>query len=78
MTTTDSMQVKRVNQGSAEVALAVNELLLIANAINEVCHALDMPEFATRMGADRDEALRLLLAVQAAYDQVCLQTAGRP
>ena len=70
------MQVRQIQQRSAEVVLSVEELLLIANALNEVCNGLDLPEFATRVGADRDTALQLLQAVQAAYDRLIPQTIG--
>ena len=44
------------------VELTANDLLLINNALNEVCNGihLDDHEFATRLGASRDETMALL------------------
>ncbi|MGH7136198.1 MAG: hypothetical protein ACREHD_10695 [Pirellulales bacterium] len=64
------MQVQAVSQNGALVQLSEDDLLLIKNALNEVCHALDVQEFSTRMGADRIAAERLLTAVGALANQV--------
>jgi hypothetical protein len=45
------------------VALSKEELLILNNALNEVCNALDIREFQTRMGANREEVLALLRQV---------------
>jgi hypothetical protein len=37
-----------------------NELSLLSNALNEVCNAIEVWEFSTRLGSNRDEALKLL------------------
>jgi len=54
----------RLSQGekSADVRLSKDELILINNALNEVCNGfeLDDAEFATRVGADREVVRRLL------------------
>jgi hypothetical protein len=39
------------------------ELLIINNALNEICHGIDLPAFDTRIGAGRAEVQRLLAAV---------------
>jgi hypothetical protein len=41
------------------------ELRILNNALNEVCHGIDVPEFATRMGATRDEVRALLDRIHA-------------
>jgi hypothetical protein len=64
------MQVQAVSPDGALVQLSEDDLLLTNNALNEVCHALDIREFATRMGTDRAAAERLLAAVGALADQV--------
>lgn len=64
------MQIQAVSQNGALVQLGEEELLLISNALNEVCHALDINEFATRMGADQAAAERLLTTVGALVDQI--------
>ena len=37
-----------------------NELFIIHNSLNEVCNALDVTDFETRMGSTREDALNLL------------------
>lgn len=64
------MQVQSISQSGAVVQLSEDDLLLISAALNEICHALDVREFATRMGTDRAFAERLLIAIGAASDQV--------
>jgi hypothetical protein len=45
------------------------ELVLVNNALNEVCNglAIEEPEFATRLGADRETAERLLQEIGNAF-----------
>jgi hypothetical protein len=71
------MHLKQVYRDGVDVVLSTDELLSISNALNEVCHALDVPEFGTRIGIERDKALELLKAMQTAYDQVDSETVGR-
>jgi hypothetical protein len=35
------------------------ELEVISNALNEVCHGIDVAEFSTRLGSSREGALAL-------------------
>jgi hypothetical protein len=55
------------------VGLSPSELMIIGNALNEVCHgpeAVPDPEFHTRMGGDRAEAQRVLERIQDALNSV--------
>ncbi len=72
------MKLKNVNESGAWVLLAPDELLMLSNALNEVCNALDVPEFATRMGVEREEALRLLEKIGGLYDKVVKQRRKPP
>jgi hypothetical protein len=58
------------SSGSGRFLLDVSEaeLLLLNNALNEICNGvhLDEAEFSTRLGVPRDEARRLLRLVSAA------------
>jgi hypothetical protein len=49
----------------AAVALTEDELRTINNALNEVCHGIEVPEFATRMGATLAEVKALLDRIHA-------------
>ena len=66
------MRVLRDSASGVEIALSRDELLLLNNALNEVCNGIHIeePEFATRLGLDRSEALSLLSAVNRLLDRV--------
>lgn len=49
------MQVRESDRSRVVVELSHNELILLNNALNEVCNGLDLPDFATRLGAGKDE-----------------------
>jgi hypothetical protein len=42
-----------------------DELILLNNALNEIVNGLDIEEFATRVGASRDEAEALRAQIHA-------------
>lgn len=46
----------------SDVRLSIHELILLSNALNEVCNGADIDdaEFATRLGAERNELRQLL------------------
>ncbi len=50
----------KLERDSATITVSWDELEILNNALNEVLHALDIPEFATRIGADKPEVLKLL------------------
>jgi len=54
------MDVLRGDPHAAEVRLTRGELGIINNALNEICHGIEVPEFATRIGAELAEVERLL------------------
>lgn len=62
------MRIQSLEKGTAVVELSRGELELVNNALNEVCHGIDLPEFSTRMGADRSEVVKLLHRVREALD----------
>jgi len=68
------MELKRVNESGALVVLSADDLLTICNALNEVCNGLDIAEFATRMGVDREMALALLKDANAIYEKAAQHT----
>jgi hypothetical protein len=46
--------------------LTEQELIIINNALNEVCHGIHLEgEFSTRMGCSKEEACRLLDRIHA-------------
>ena len=64
------MRVENTTKDQATVVLDRDELDLIANALNEICHGLSEREFSTRVGARKPEALKLLHYVSDAIDQL--------
>jgi hypothetical protein len=52
---------------AARVELTSAEVMLINNALNEVCNGIDIPEFSTRLGATIAEARALLQQMHDLY-----------
>jgi hypothetical protein len=48
-----------------ELLVSEADLVVISNAINEVLHGIDVPEFHTRLGVSEDEARGLMMRVRA-------------
>lgn len=51
------MEITQTAEHGACVKLTEHELLMINQALNEICNGLSISEFKTRIGADRDEVL---------------------
>lgn len=66
------MQVQSLTKERATVSLGPSELLILNNALNEVCHGLDLDEFDTRMGTERGVVQSLLDEIGALCDQMNL------
>ena len=64
------MKITAFNRNSAEVHLTNHELTILNNALNEVCHGIEVPEFATRIGATPAEAKHLLNAIRGLLDEM--------
>ena len=64
------MKALAVDGPSATVELSGLDLLILHNALNEVCHGIDMHELHARIGANAKEIEALLKQVGALYDQV--------
>jgi hypothetical protein len=61
------VDVISLQQKTATIEFSRHELLAINNALNEVCNALDVREFDTRMGCSREFAKSLLKGIGEAY-----------
>jgi len=61
-----------IRQRSTSLTLDERELLIINNALNEICNGVDIDdfEFPARIGADREEAQALLQRVGRLYDEL--------
>ncbi|MBN9559428.1 MAG: hypothetical protein J0H14_01705 [Alphaproteobacteria bacterium] len=62
--------MKITSVASNQFAISVNEaeLATLCNCLNEVCNGIHVFEFATRLGAAREEVLSMLDALLAALD----------
>jgi len=60
------VKAKSYGRSSAKIELTASELSLVSNALNEVCNGVrdlkNDDEFATRLGASRENARALLRA----------------
>jgi hypothetical protein len=50
------------------IAFTRSEAQIIHQALNEVCNGLSLPEFETRMGANREEVQNLLVRLTEVLD----------
>jgi len=64
------MKVEVLVQDQAVLRLTKDELIIINNALNEVCHGLDISEFFTRMGAEQEDVKELLLEIGKVIDKL--------
>lgn len=71
------MKIERYGQ-DATVTLTMDEIDLINNALNEVCNALDVEEFSTRMGFTVGEVEDLLRQINTLGDAMRQGGARRP
>jgi hypothetical protein len=63
-----SMKIQHIEANKALVRLSNDELLILNNALNEVCHGLDLVEFSTRMGAELEDVQELLSQIGKVID----------
>src|SRR4051812_5801984 len=71
------MKTLNCNEKDATLVLSHDEVEIINNAMNEVCHGLDIPEFSTRMGAEVTEVQHLLKQVHAVAIAMSEQSGAR-
>ena len=56
----NNMKLDKIHGNEITATFSVSDLETINNALNEVCNALDLDDFQTRIGVTMDEALILL------------------
>lgn len=64
------MRVTRSDRETALMEFTYDELLILNNALNEVCNGLDFSELATRMGAQRQQVESLLAQVHSLLERM--------
>jgi len=60
MSEEEPMKIEEVLKDGIVVQLSEDELVILNNALNEVCHGIEISEFSTRIGASRQKASALL------------------
>jgi hypothetical protein len=60
--------VTKTDGDGFEMQLDRTDLVLLANALNEVCNGIDSWEFSTRTGSSREVALGLLQQLRTALE----------
>lgn len=64
------MKLEKTIDKEVFLSMSVDELETISNALNEVCNALDVNEFETRMGVTLDEAQDLLTRISEVFKRI--------
>ncbi|ATM87922.1 hypothetical protein OP862_00515 [Yersinia massiliensis] len=64
------MDLLSVTKSNADINITENELLILNSALNEVCNGIDIAEFETRIGSERDEVAALLSKIGSILDQM--------
>ena len=54
------MTVIDIRDKNVRIDLTFDEVVLLSNALNEVCNGIDVPEFETRLGVAAEHAVSLL------------------
>jgi hypothetical protein len=54
------MEIEKKDKNSVTIKFNSRELLILNNALNEICNGIEIPEFETRIGASLNDANRLL------------------
>ncbi len=62
------MKAERIEPNNTLIRFSNKELLILNNALNEVCNALDRVEFSTRMGAELQDVRDLLRQIGEVAD----------
>jgi len=63
------MKIKNVDT-TATLEFNYGELLMLNNALNEICNGIDVFEFETRVGVSRDAVRMLLKEIQMVVERI--------
>ena len=64
------MQLLNNNAHSAQLLISLDELYILHQSLNEVCHGIDLFEFETRMGASRKEVEGLMKSIRIIIEKL--------
>jgi hypothetical protein len=63
------MKIERTATGTFLLHASADEMLLLNNAVNEICYGLEVPEFEIRIGVSLAEAQSVLREIGKALDR---------
>jgi hypothetical protein len=58
-----TMEILKTAKDKADIQLSIDDLLILNNALNEVCNGIKLSEFNTRMGASPEEVKIILKSI---------------
>ncbi len=64
------MELVKLEGRGAVVTLNESELLVLNAALNEVCNAINVQEFDTRIGSSKESVANLLGKISRVLDQI--------
>jgi len=62
------MRVMKTGNNEFHLAISEQELIIINNSLNEICHGINIHEFQTRIGASKEAVGNLLSQIHAIRD----------
>ncbi len=62
------MKAIQIGTKRSQIELDLEEILILNNSLNEVCNGIDIFEFATRMGVDRERVRHLLAELSELFE----------
>lgn len=64
------MDLLSTTKFDAELKITEKELLILNSALNEICNGIDVTEFETRIGSDKNEVAALLSKIGSILDKM--------
>ena len=64
------MEIVRTAVERSQIGVSREELLIVNAALNEVCNGIEVFEFETRIGADRERVASLLKEIGLLLDKM--------
>ncbi len=62
------MKAIQIGTKRSQIEVDLEEILILNNSLNEVCNGIDIFEFATRMGVDRERVRHLLAELSELFE----------
>jgi hypothetical protein len=64
------MKITNITANHSDIKVDMDDLMIINNALNEVCHGIDVKGFETRIGARLERVVALMKEVGALFDKM--------